>query len=383
MATIASTATLAHAQQKLAPLEPEQLNVVELPENFPLHWVWINDVSFTHISDGRAYLVDGDTGRFIGMISGGLAHGSLQLAPDGKTFSVPGTYLARGTRGERTDVVTFYDAQTLKPGKEVVIPPKKMLSMPFLNASPLSDDGRFSLIYNFTPEQSVTVVDVKGESLVGEFPTSGCALMYPTGPRTFMMLCGDGSLQNMNLSEDGQVEPLAMSPRVFTDNDPATEKAVRISKTQWLFFTYSSTAHVIDGSGKAPVEKRRWSLIPPEDKGWAIGGLQPAAYHAPSNRLYTLMHEGGAFTHKQPGTEIWIYDLGTNKRVSRVKLDAPASAIAISGDSAPLLYTIMFGVPELRILDPVSGKTMRTVTDLSDEMSLLQPSPAPAEKTGS
>lgn len=373
-----SAAPLAHAQQKPAPLVSEELNVAELAATLQPHWVWVNDVSFTHISDGRAYLLDADKGQFLGMISGGVAHGALQLAPDGKSFSVPSTFLSRGTRGERTDVVTFYDASTLKPGKEVIIPPKRMAALPFLSAMPLSDDGRFSLIYNFTPEQSVTVVDAVARSLVGEFPTAGCALIYPTGARSFMMQCGDGSLQSMALDEGGKITSNGTSARIFAEKDPANEKPVRVAEKQWLFFTYSSTAYLVDASGKVPVQKQKWSLVSKDDAGWRIGGMQPAAYHAPSRRLFTLMHQGGEFTHKQPGTEVWVYDLKTNKRIARYKLDVPAGAIAVSGDGQPFLYAVMFGAPELRVIDAMTGKPVRTIGDMSREMSLIQPSPVPA-----
>ncbi len=375
--TALASATLAHAQQKPEPLVAEELNVAELSDTLQPHWVWVNDVSFTHISDGRAYLLDADKGQFLGMISGGLAHGSLQLAPDGKSFSVPSTFLSRGTRGERTDVVTFYDASTLQPGKEVIIPPKKMTALPFLSAMPLSDDGRFSLIYNFTPEQSITVVDAVAKSLIGEFPTAGCALIYPTGARSFMMQCGDGSLQSMVLDDNGKIDSLGTSASIFAENDPATEKPVRLAEKQWLFFTYSSTAHLIDASGKVPVEKQKWSLVGKDEAEWRIGGLQPAAYHAPSKRLFTLMHQGGEFTHKQPGTEVWVYDVTTRKRISRYKLEVPATAIAVSGDGQPYLYTIMFGTPDLRVIDAMTGMPVRTIGNLSPEMSIIQPSPIP------
>ena len=37
--------------------------------------------------------------------------------------------------------------------------------------------------------------------------------------------------------------------------------------------------------------------------------MQHLAVHQKSGRLYSLMHQGGPDTHKEPGTELWIYDL--------------------------------------------------------------------------
>ena len=36
------------------------------------HWVWVNDFVFPHMVDGMAYLVDGDSGRYLGTLSTGF-----------------------------------------------------------------------------------------------------------------------------------------------------------------------------------------------------------------------------------------------------------------------------------------------------------------------
>ena len=63
----------------------------------------------------------------------------------------------------------------------------------------LTDDERFLLIYNFTPAQSVSVVDIGERKFVGEVETAGCALVYPTGRRSFFSICSDGALLVMTL----------------------------------------------------------------------------------------------------------------------------------------------------------------------------------------
>jgi methylamine dehydrogenase heavy chain len=87
------------------------------------------------------------------------------------------------------------------------------------------------------------------------------------------------------------------------------------------------------------------------------------------------MHEGGAYTHKDPGTEIWVFDVHRHKRLARFPLDKPALSIAVSGDDTPLLYQMMFGVNELIVSDPATGKVLRTIGDLGHEMTLIQPAP--------
>ena len=89
------------------------------------HWVWVNDFVFPHMADGMAYLIDGDTGRYLGTLSTGYGFERLLLSRDGKLIYSPETYFARGTRGKRSDVVTLYDTATLGAVGEIAIPPKR------------------------------------------------------------------------------------------------------------------------------------------------------------------------------------------------------------------------------------------------------------------
>jgi methylamine dehydrogenase heavy chain len=328
--------------------------------------------------DGRAYLVDADKGQMLGMISSGYGHGILMLAEDGKTFAVPSTFLARGTRGERTDVVTFYKTSDLTPGAEPVIPAKRYNGMPFLSVSPVMPGGRFSLVYNFTPEQSVTVIDMQAQKMVGEFATSGCSLVYPTGPSKFFLICGDGALQPATLDAEGKVTLGKTSKKLFADEDPVTEKGVWTG-SQWLFFTMAGKVHVIDHSKDVPTIAKTWSLTTPADeKDWRPGALQTAAYHRGTGRLYVLMHRGGADTHKDPGTEIWVYDAAKGTRIERIALESPVMSVAVSQDDKPLLYTTMFGETDLKVRDALTGKLLRKVDGFGPTMTIIQPAPVPA-----
>jgi len=359
-----------------AELAPETLNVAELEVQMKPHWIWVNDVSFNRPLDGRAYLVDADTGAFLGMVSGGYVQGPLQIAPDGKQFSMVSTYYSRGATGERTDVVTFYDIKTLGGTGEVVIPPKQMKSLPLLAHSSRTDDDRFQIVTNFTPEQSVTVVDVQARKLVGEAETPGCTLVYPVDARRFMMLCGDGSMQTATLSETGAVTLGKASQPVFTDKDPAHEKAVRLSKSEWLFQTSDTEAVVVDGSAAVPTVKKRWSMVGKDVAGWRTGGVQPIAYHAPTKRLFTLMHQGDQATRQDPGVEIWVFDATTGKRLHRYPMAGPATSIAVSEDDKPLLYTAMFGVPTLVVYDAATGTQLREIGQMGSAITVLQPAPS-------
>src|SRR5271156_2073298 len=93
--------------------------VATLPVPASKHWVWVNDFVFPHMSDGMAYLIDGDSGRYLGTLSTGYSFAHVLLSPNGKLIYSPETYFSRGTRGTRTDVVTVYDAGTLKAAGEI------------------------------------------------------------------------------------------------------------------------------------------------------------------------------------------------------------------------------------------------------------------------
>jgi methylamine dehydrogenase heavy chain len=358
------------------PLQAETLTVEALSEHMQPHWVWVNDLSFDRMLDGRAYLIDADAGKMLGMVSGGYGHGTLMIAPDGRTFAVPSLFLSRGTRGARTDIVTFYATKDLTPGQEIEIPPKRFSGVPFLASAPVMPGGRYGLIYNFTPAQSVTVIDMAGRRTVGEYDTPGCGLIYPTSAVSFFMICSDGTLQAASVGADGAVTlgKTTANP-MFPSDDPATEKAVFTGR-EWLFFTYAGKVIPVTGKdGAAPSIGTLWALTGEADSGWRPGGLQPAAYHAGTNRLYVLMHQGGPGTHKDPGTEIWVYDVAKRQRTLRIPLETPATSIAISGDEKPLLYLVALGETALRVHDAGSGKALRRIEGLGPTMTVIQPAP--------
>ena len=103
-----------------APLPTDPPNLVQsLPGTPSPHWVWVNDIVFTHMASGQALLVDGDSGQFLGLLgSTGFSFERIVLVQGGRLIFSPEIYFSRGTRGVRTDVVTVYDAANLKPLEE-------------------------------------------------------------------------------------------------------------------------------------------------------------------------------------------------------------------------------------------------------------------------
>lgn len=345
----------------------------DLPARSGAHWVWVNDIVFHHMADGKAFLIDGDSGRMLGMLSTGFGFNGVVLPANKALILSPETYFSRGTRGQRTDVVTLYDPAKLSPVGEIVIPPKRAGTLPMVQNSALTDDDRFLLIYNFTPAQSVSVVDLRSRKVVGEIDTAGCALVYPVGPRAFFSLCGDGAALLVTLDDTGKLANKQRSAKLFDpQSDPVTEKAVRDGKT-WLFASFAGDivpVEYADGSVRAGT---RWSLTSAAERKdkWLPGGMQHLAIHAGSRRLFSLMHQGGPDSHKDPGTEIWVYDVTNKRRTQRIALQGPATSITVSTDSKPLLFSIFIGAQKVDVLDAQTGKLLRSIPEIGFTPSTL------------
>lgn len=306
---------LVAAAQAEVPIEvPGRVEVLGSPSP---HWALVADLVMQ-----RNALVDLDSGEFLGLISTGYNSLTAVAPREGGTLYVPETFYSRGTRGDRTDVVTVYDVRELAPLAEVEIPPKRAINiLPTGNAT-ISDDGRFVLVFNLNPGTSVSVVDTRSRTFTAEVALPGCGLVFAAGARRFFSVCGDGSLLVVDLDEAGQPRDVERTPRLFDpEADPVTEKAVR-SGDQWLFVSFGGVVHPVDVSGEEIRFGETWSLLSDADRedSWRVGGTQHLAVHPSSGRLFSLVHQGGVDTHKQPGNELWVYDLATRERVQRIEL---------------------------------------------------------------
>jgi len=379
--------------------------VTTLPARPGPHWFWLSDI-LLH----RTALFDADTGELLGTLSAGTAGVGFVIAPlfapDHREVYLPETFYSRGVRGDRTDVVTVYDASTLQPLDEIGIPPRRAEYFPGNAANALSDDGRFAAVFNLTPVTSLSIVDVKARRFTTEVPTPGCSLVYAAGPRRFLMLCANGAALTVALDDTGQAAHVERTEPFFDpQKDPVTEKAVRRGN-EWLFVSFEGVVHPVDMSGETPRFGETWSLV--DDAGrrasWRIGGAQHLAVHAASGRLYALMHQGGPDTHKDAGTEIWVYDLGTHRRVQRIPVVNPLAGfvgeqlaqsgrrraarftdwllpkvlpnpgverILVTQDEHPVLVSSASIPPTLTIHDAITGAVVRHISEPGLAGSLL------------
>src|SRR5436309_15480952 len=170
------------------------------------------------------------------------------------------------------------------------------------------------------------------------------------------MLCANGAALSVLLDDEGGTARLERSEPFFDpQKDPVTEKAVRRGN-EWLFVSFEGVVHPVDVGGEKPRFGETWSLVDEADRraSWRIGGGQHLAVHAASGRLYALMHQGGPDTHKEPGSEVWVYDLATRRRVQRIPVLNPlVSFIAQQAGSCRLTPWPRTRVPPNTIVEPV------------------------------
>jgi methylamine dehydrogenase heavy chain len=371
-----STATALAVTMFAAPATAAEF-VAETPTTAPLaggaRQVWLHDVA--GIDYTKAVLFDADTGKRLAQVDTGYLGQELELSAKTPRFFSAETYLSRGYRGTRTDVITLFDAKLLQPTGEIEIPAKRMLGMPTSAHTSLLDDERFLVAYNFSPASTVSIVDLEAKKFVGEIEVAGCAMTWALGPRRFMSLCGDGSVLELWLDDAGREKARTVHPKVFDPAvDPLMEKAARVG-AKWYFFSFAGDVYGVDASGPALTFEPKWSLATADERAekWVPGGVQPFAAHASSGRIYTLMHQGGPGTHKDPGQTVWVYDLATKKRVQTIALGELSSSIAVSADASPLLYSAFIGAPALVIYDARVGKKLRSIENAVGMPGLVQP----------
>lgn len=348
-------------------LPAEVSDVAVLPEAGP-HRIF----SFAPFGGGGiAVLEAGDpTIKSVGDIPG-TDNAAVAVRSDGSKVYLAETYWSHGNRGDRSDILSVYDGQTLDLENEIPIP-GHLHVVAKLSQMGLSEDEQLAYIYDLVPSSSVHVVDLQEKQLVKSIEIPGCALVYPYGDRSFGTVCGDGTIGSVSL-DDAMNSEISFTDRVFDpDLDPVLENSlVDRSTGMGYFLTYTGKIVPVQ-LGDEPVAQEPWSIqetagIPAPGPGvqelaWRPGGSQLMALHRATGTLYVLMHPGNHWTHKQAGTEIWMLNANTHSLIRRIPLDSAARNVAVSQGDDPLLY--VFGMSEggpdsLEVRDAMTGEVLR------------------------
>lgn len=354
------------------------------------HWVWIPDRLLEH-----SVLFDGDSGEVLGMIDSAASLTPKPPLLARGLFNSADIAYSRGLRGDRIDFVSIYDAHSLDYVDEILLPTRAGQSNASLAYFESLDDGeeddaRFLAVFNQFPNVSVSIVDLETRRFVEEIPIAGCAGIYPVDASHFATLCGDGTAALVALDGEGHRAGLAPSERFFDPVEDPVFMAAGRDGSRWTFVTFAGDACTVDFSGGVPRPGERWPLTSDSERaeGWRPGGLQHVALHPRSGRLFVVMHQGDAGSHKEAGREIWVFDLAERQRVAR--FDVPnltgafladsmglehggwmetallwlvpsegAHTIAVSRDDEPVLFVRNAMMGAVAVLDARTGETRR------------------------
>ena len=241
--------------------------------------IYVADVAINHITDGRLRVFGARDGKLLGMFNTGFA-GNFALSPSSDEVYVATTYLSRGGRGERADVLEVWDSTTLGLKHEVLLPPHRAQALNYRGLVRATGDGRFVLVQNATPATSVTVVDLARRAVASEIATPGCWGVWPIGQsRRFATLCGDGKMVTIALDESGQAGERQASDKLFdADQDPWFHHAEVVGE-RMFYVSFKGVLSELDLSGPSARLVRSASFVnaAAAKAGWRPGGYQAFA----------------------------------------------------------------------------------------------------------
>lgn len=356
------------AQPKSVPPElPAETLVGSSLASAPSERVYVADIAINTIIDGRLRIFDATKGRFLGQVHTGYA-GMFTLSANSDELYVATTYLSRGGRGERTDVLEVWDTTTLNPKFEVVLPPRRAQALNYRGLLSVTANGRFALVQNATPATSITVVDLSERKVVSEVQTPGCWGTLPAAghPARFAMLCGDGKVATVTLDAKGQVADRQATEKLFdADNDAWFHHAERLGD-RYFFLSFKGGLHEVDVGGPAAALKSSRQLVSAaqQQQGWRPGGYQLFAVHPAGRWAVVAMHDkGGEGSHKFPAKQLWFVDLASGKRMATAPGNGTAS-ITFSR-SGQRLQALDGTTGALRTWQWNDGKPLKLLTTVS------------------
>lgn len=348
--------------------------VETLPSAYPKTWVYAHDTNFYALADGKVVIVDvaAKNRRYKGSVPVSQ-FGSFLAASSRSELYAAETFYPRRLRGERTDVITVYDKVNLAPIDEIALPGgKRGQLVTFKGTMQFLDNERFILLFNFSPSASVSVIDIEKRKVVEEVQTPGCSMIYTMAKRSFASLCSDDLMLVSSLNADGTLKKQIRTGKFFNaDEDPLFAFSARIGDALW-FPSFKGMVQPIDMSSDMPRIGKAWSLVSDEERkaGWRPGGWQIVTAHK-SGRLFVLMHpDGYNGSHKDGGSEVWVFDTKKQKRIRRIELREWGVSIEVTGGDDPYLV-VTNGNYELDVYSANEGEWQQMIGGRAFEMPMV------------
>jgi methylamine dehydrogenase heavy chain len=362
---LASASAQAAGKKRLPPPLPVESipSVLTLPADYPSSWVLVHDFHFNSLVDGRVAIIDTADERLPlkGLVRAAQFANFLHSRERRELYTSE-TFYSRLTRGERTDAITIWDTATLQPKGEIVLPGgKRQQSVTYTGLFRFTNQDKWALVANFTPAQSVTVVDLEGRKVLGDIDLPGCSHIYPTGQRGFSSLCADGAIISIALDEQGNAQSSQTIPGAQDiDRQPLFGMPAMVGSTAW-FVSYYGELRGFDLSGDVARPLAGKASVGTADGGapeWRPGGWQVIASDA-AGMLYVLMTPNGREgSHKDGGSEVWVVDPTKNERLRRIDLGGLAVSITVTNEATPHLIAAR-GDGNIDVFDAVSGQFVR------------------------
>jgi methylamine dehydrogenase heavy chain len=224
-----------------------------------------------------------------------------------------------------------------------------------------TDDQRMALVFNFTPAASVAVVDLVKRQPLGEIEIPGCSLVYPSGPRGFSTLCSSGTMLTVHLDANGAVAGRSESKAFnLLDSDPLFTGSAALNGVRY-FPSLHGRVQPIDMRTDEVKVLPDWPLVTAAEKAanWRPSGWQLIASDE-QKLLYVLMQPNAQEgTHKDPATEVWVYNAATKTRLKRMRLVRPGSSIALTRGPEALL--LVQAGERLDVYDTQGGSLVRSL----------------------
>ena len=307
----------------VAQIVPEEISVETTPDRGE-NW-------FIGKTGNGGYIFDATDGEMKGMLSLSRYTPAVTFWPPRGEFYAAESYLARGVYGERTDIVAIYDYENLSPIAEIEIP-NYMARLQVRSHMGLLNNGRHLAVLNMNPGHSVSIVDVEDRIFAHEASTPGCAVIMPVAQNDFMQVCGDGTLQLIQLDISGFEANRVRSDVFFSVMDDAIFDRVASSNTGWFLITLSGTIFHASTDDDEIIIEDGWNPRLEGEENW------------------------------RPG-ESWVLDSNSQRRIGKIELDTPANSVLVTQESNP----------KLLIVDSEGGSHVYDAITLSYERSIEIP----------
>jgi methylamine dehydrogenase heavy chain len=198
-------------------------------------------------------------------------------------------------------------------------------------------------------------------------------MIMPVNDASFLMVCGDGSVQLIRLAADGTESTRVRSEPFFSVEDDAVFDRTARTRNGWLLVSHAGLAYEVSVDGAKISVSKPWSLLNDSERAdlWRPGGMGLLTILPSHNLAFILMHQGKVDTHHEPGSELWIFDTQKHRRVKRWILDNPWSDILVLQGERPRLIAVTDD-GALQVYDALQQRLERTIVEPGPGVNLLQ-----------